>query len=540
MFRRKDSRRQRSTVRKEKSNSVSPWLRRRLRFEPLEQRCLLTASLTQVTPFNSLSLGSGDSTLFAIGGPQAGNTGGANPIDGFDQIQVAQNATLGGVLDVMLVNNYVPAVGTTFDILCVGGTLSGKFADAQGLFSFPNGDRYFDVVSSGNGLQLQVKAAPGGLQYAPHDTASQDAFGEFLNNNYFDANETSFSYTGSLSVGGFAAFSGSLSFQQSSGQTLVAASGVTAQLGSASAGVQITGASFGLLLPGDGTYALEASGDAALTGISGFQLSGTLFAECNTTGAAVNQTISVDGNSATINVAVGAEEFAGTNLNLTVNNFANISGDISFDASGSDVVAVASNVSAAMTVGSFSAGVTGGTLGLVMNANDTVALEARGGLSLSGGGFASATAASALVRYNDTNTAYTNQSVTAGGVDYTFQNLPQATDLKVVSVTGLRARFADVFNVSGDFGFAENGSEMDAVAQNAEVTLGNASYTAGVTGGSLGLVIDANGKEALEASGGITLTGGGFASASATAVTARFNETGTQYTGNTVTAGDVS
>ena len=131
-----------------------------------------------------------------------------------------------------------------------------------------------------------------------------------------------------------------------------------------------------------------------------------------------------------------------------------------------------------------------------------------------------------MVRYNDTNTSYTGQTVTIGGVTYTFENLPQATDLKVVSVTGLDATFANLFDVSGDFGFAKNGSVVQAAAQNAEVTLGNATYTVGVTGGSLGLVIDADGKKALEASGSIKLTGGDFASASATSVKARFNETG--------------
>ena len=191
----------------------------------------------------------------------------------------------------------------------------------------------------------------------------------------------------------------------------------------------------------------------------------------------MNRTITVDGKSATIDVANGAKQFAGTGLNLTVSGFASITGDIGFDMSGSDVLAVASDVTATMTVGSFSAGVAGGTLGLVAKANDTTALEARGGVALSGGGFASATATSALVRYNDTNAAYTAQTVSVGGVTYTFEDLPQATDLKVVSVTGLDATFANLFDVSGDFGFAKNGSVVHAAAQNAEVTLGNATTT---------------------------------------------------------------
>ena len=95
---------------------------------------------------------------------------------------------------------------------------------------------------------------------SPPDAAARNGFGEFLSD-YF--NVTAFSYTGDLSVGGFASFSGSLSFEESGGETLVAASGVNVQLGSATSGVQITGASFGLVLPGDGTYALEATGSGA-------------------------------------------------------------------------------------------------------------------------------------------------------------------------------------------------------------------------------------------------------------------------------------
>ena len=59
----------------------------------------------------------------------------------------------------------------------------------------------------------------------------------------------------------------------------------------------------------------------------------------------MNRTITVDGKSATIDVANGAKQFAGTDLNLTVTGFASITGDVGFDMSGSDVLAVASDVS---------------------------------------------------------------------------------------------------------------------------------------------------------------------------------------------------
>ena len=73
-----------------------------------------------------------------------------NDIDGYGQVQCSDHLTLGGTLEVRLVNGYVPAVGTTFDFLTVdGGTRTSAFADAKGLFSFPDGDRYFEIVANG-------------------------------------------------------------------------------------------------------------------------------------------------------------------------------------------------------------------------------------------------------------------------------------------------------------------------------------------------------------------------------------------------------
>ena len=257
-----DSRRKRHTARKTKSHRSPLGQSKRLRMELLEPRRLLTADLTEITSLSALTLAGGDRTLIEIGGATAGNPPGGNDVDGFDQIQVANNAALDGTLEVRLVNNYVPDVGTTFDFLTVGGARSGSFANAEGLFSFPDGDRYFDVVSNGNGLRLEVKAAPGGLHFSP-PAASEDGFGKFLSD-YFS--ETSFSYTGDLSVGGFATFSGNLSFQESGGDMLAVADNVTATMAVGSFSTGVTGGTLGLVVKANDTKAVEARGGVAISG----------------------------------------------------------------------------------------------------------------------------------------------------------------------------------------------------------------------------------------------------------------------------------
>lgn len=74
---------------------------------------MLTSDLTEVLNYNSLILTANDVVEIEIGGDSAGNPAGGNNIDGFDQINVTGSGTvqLAGLLDVRLVNNYVPEIG---------------------------------------------------------------------------------------------------------------------------------------------------------------------------------------------------------------------------------------------------------------------------------------------------------------------------------------------------------------------------------------------------------------------------------------------
>jgi len=553
------ARRNRRLGRKDRNLRCPAWLGQPVRLEALEPRRLLSVSVTEVTQMASFAPGHGDSTLIAIGGAQAGHSA-TSQIDGYDQIHVTTDATLDGILEIKLVNNYVPAVGTSFDVVTADGTLTGKFAGAEGLFAFPGGDRYFALVSTGNTLRLTVTAAPGGLSYALPDTASQDGFGEFLND-YFNIPTYNSTGNAAVTVGGYATFTGPLSFARSGDQMLAMGTDVNALLGQTTGGVQINDAGLDLLTTSAGTALETSGGTAALRGFSGATLSGTtLAAELNTTGADVGPDVTVGTTTAPLTVAGGTRNFGGTGLDLNVTGLGAVTGDLAFDAAGTGIQAVGSHVTAGLTANDFTVGVTDGQLGLVGTADGKLAMEASGSLALTGGGFASATATGIQVRYNDSGTAFTSQIASAGGASYTFANLPAATDLQDVAVQGLAARYADYVDVQGDFSFQPQQTVSGSITTT-EVTMAGSganlvwSVEPGVAGqpqitladANLGAVIDcttdstlgatqAPATYAMVATGGVTLTGVAGLSVTGT-MSARINETGTALNKTVTTPG---
>jgi hypothetical protein len=90
----------------------------------------------------------------------------SDPEDGYDQINVSGNITLGGTLDVVLINDFKPQVGQTFDFLNLTDpathTISGAFADATGLFGFGDNKLYFEIVETAEKVYLEVKQFGGG------------------------------------------------------------------------------------------------------------------------------------------------------------------------------------------------------------------------------------------------------------------------------------------------------------------------------------------------------------------------------------------
>ncbi|MEY4187817.1 MAG: hypothetical protein RIT02_2851, partial [Planctomycetota bacterium] len=514
----------RSWIRSARQHSRST--RKYRRTELLEDRLLLTSGVTEILQYTGGYSVPAVGLEIEIGGYEAGNPTGGSDDDGFDQIRVLSGDTnlTTGILDIRLVNNFVPNIGDRFNFLqTIGGTpVTTTFPLASGMFSFPSGDRYFDIVSDGSGgLTLEVKGFLNGLSMVPQ-AADRDALGRFLGN-YFTA--PSFTYTGIMSVAGLAEISGSFTMAQSGGETLAVGTGLTASMTGDSSGLTVANAAFGLVVSEDGNYALEASGDASLNALPGVSLSGLLSLERNSNTSTVTRTINVNGTTSTIDVPASARQFTGNNVTLTVGEYAAIQGNFAFDQASGNLRGVATAVSGSLTAGTVSAGLTTGTLALVATPQDKLALEAEGTFSLSATGVSSVSASLARLRYNSTNTAWTGHSITIGSTTAAFADLPQSQSLRVLSVHGLSARLGNFATITGNASIQSDSAELQAVLTNASATVTAGTASAGVSASSAALAIDATGSRQFYAAGSFQLNVDdiGGVTGSATAAQNTFN-----------------
>ena len=233
------------------------------------------------------------------------NPGPSVPVDdGYDQIQVDGNVTLGGHLQIALINNFVPQVGDTFDIITFGGTLSGLFDSATGdTFGLAGLPLYFGMQlvpleGGGGAVQLEVKELE-----SPSDRPTIDEVEEFLS---APLSPSTFHFSGDLSVPGFVDLSGSFSVTKAAdGSQVTIGAQVDAFLGtgretadpSDDVGLELRDAYLGavLLTPTGGprTYAVYASGGVAFVGLEGLEIDGAVAIQINTTGQAISQTVRV-------------------------------------------------------------------------------------------------------------------------------------------------------------------------------------------------------------------------------------------------------
>jgi hypothetical protein len=79
--------------------------------------------------------------------------GGLTPGTQFDQLLVSGIATLGGTLDLLLLNGFNPGIGATFQILNYGSRV-GQFATVNGTIII--GGKVFTVTYNGTNLILTV------------------------------------------------------------------------------------------------------------------------------------------------------------------------------------------------------------------------------------------------------------------------------------------------------------------------------------------------------------------------------------------------
>ena len=355
-------------------------------------------------------------------------------------------------------------------------------------------------------------------------------------------NVTSVTVTGlSATISEFVTISGDYGFKKdASGNLIIVGNNATARLEVGSVvKVGVTGATLGLLIKADQTFAFQTSNGSLEVNLgSGFATATatTVAVRYNNTGALVNQTLSVAVGgttiSAPVNVASGTTSVVVTGLQAQIGGFVTLSGDMGFkkDATGR-LIAAGNNVSATLDVGAVvKAGVTGATVGLIVTSDNKVALQATGGTAslVLGGGFASATATSVGVSYNNTG-ANVNTTITSAsaGISAPINVLNGVTS---VTVTGLSATVSEFVTISGDFGFKKDANDnLIIVGNNASARLEVGSVIkAGVTGATLGVLIKPDQTFAFQTTGGSASfdLGSGFATATATTVAVRYNNTG--------------
>ncbi len=91
------------------------------------------------------------------GGTFAAEIGGLIVATQFDRLSVSGSATLGGTLEITLIDGFVPILGDTFVILSAG-SITGTFATVTGLDI--NVDLLFEVSFSATSVTLTVVSTP--------------------------------------------------------------------------------------------------------------------------------------------------------------------------------------------------------------------------------------------------------------------------------------------------------------------------------------------------------------------------------------------
>ena len=477
----------------------------------------------------TLTLGSGDTTTITISGTTVGS--------GYTQIQVDGNVTLDGTLSVALSGGFTPVVGQTFDIITFGGSLSGTFSNATGLFQ--NGDVRFEIVHQADKVQLVVQSVAGttgGLNISALTSAARDALGKVFSS-YFPMDPLT--VTGvDVAFGGFVTLSGSFGFQRTTTGVKVVGQGISATLAAGSASVGISSADIAVLLNNGGSRLLYATGNFTLNAGSAFgSATGTVMAAHNNTGAATaSETITVGGISVAVPaLGSGVQTLSGTNLSVIVTDFVTLSGDFGFQKDGSgDVYGVISNGSASLISGSSQVGVTGATLGLILKSAGGIALQSTGGTAsvTLPAALTSVTTGAVTVSYNTTGAAV-NTTLTIGAVSATVNvaSGSMATPFAQVSVVNLQATLGGFASITGHFGFTKAASgDLSATvsAGSASVSTTGGSYGVSLTNASLALRVKTDGTLAFSASAGTTLLTlpTQIGSATASGLTIDYNTTG--------------
>ncbi|WP_423274862.1 beta strand repeat-containing protein, partial [Arcobacter sp. YIC-464] len=224
-------------------------------------------------------------------------------------------------------------------------------------------------------------------------------------------------------------------------------------------------------------------------------------------------------------------------IDIQVAGFA-ASGNFAIEKNTNTIEIIGSGVSVTMSASDVFVGVENADLGIIVDSNKKVALEASGDIVLDGFDFDLPTAQSVSVKLNQTGTEYTAQTLTIGTSSYTFDNIASSTTLKEIGITGLDVTFSDNIVLKGDFAFVSDTTNnvFNAISSNATAYMSAGDFYVGVSSANLGLMVTDEGV-VLQANGALDVSLGSDIVLSATNVSFDYNETATDYLNETISLG---
>lgn len=247
---------------------------------------------------------------------EVAGTGNAGDANGFDQINVAGNATFDGTLEIKMLGNFTPTAGQVYDIINYT-SYSGKFSEYKGL-ELGNG-LSFRPIYSANKLQLEVIETPGGMIPEFADSEELVKYLDFIAD---AANIDSVTVNGSFSMAGqtlAGEFTFSFADDHSGYEVLV--SNLTAEIEGGDASISLVNGS-GALFITDSGVAGSLTGDVRMDGLTGVVMSGSATYTFNTTGTDIDRTV----GAVSIDLASDVAATVRGNMNLKIDNLADMQG----------------------------------------------------------------------------------------------------------------------------------------------------------------------------------------------------------------------
>jgi len=372
----------------------------------------------------------------------------------YDQINASGNVSLDGILEIDLLNDFIPTLDSEYTII-TGGNISGKFSEIKGLTGFYE-DYYFDIEQTDTYVKLITKEIIQNEDFnlLLGEVDQYDELGEFLNADYFLTAPSSITFNDvNVQVGDFG-ISGDFAFQKTTNGMEIIGSNASLELSSSDQIIGIENASIGLIIDNQ-KIIMESTGDI-LFDIDGFNSVSVdnVYAKLNQTSESYSNTvITIDGASYTFsNVEASVKELSLSGLDTSFEDAILLNGNFSFSKSNDKLIALAESSKASTTVGEFNIGVNTANIAVIIDENGVV-IDANGSLESNLGSDISLSATNVEFNFNNTDIDYA-QTIDFGNIPAFDVSVSKNTQF--VNVSNGILNVADFFISSGDFSFQRN------------------------------------------------------------------------------------